>query len=227
MRILPLVVVALFACVGCTSRPDHSAAPATTSDLDRWVVEQMPGGTVRVEGDALIIEDAGGCSIWYKEKLTAPVAIEYDVTVVSRGGKYDRVSDVNCFWMATDLDAPGQVPFAPGHGRTGKFEQYDSLRTYYVGMGGNTNTSTRFRRYDGLGNKPLLPEFDLSSPNVLLEPNRTYRIKVVAANGFAEYWRDGVRIFSFRDPEPLTEGWFAFRTVWSHLEIRNFRVGKP
>ena len=143
---------------------------------------------------------------------------------MSRGRPHDRVSDVNCFWMATDPRAPDGCPFATGHGRTGKFSDYDSLRTYYVGMGGNTNTTTRFRKYDGQGARPLLPEHDLRAREFLLEPNRTYHLRVVAKAGAAEFWRDGVRILSYQDPAPLTEGWFGFRTVQSHLEIRNVKV---
>jgi hypothetical protein len=148
------------------------------------------------------------------------VEISYDVTVVSRGGRFDRVSDLNCFWMASDPKSPGQMPA----GRSGKFSEYDSLLTYYVGYGGNTNSTTRFRRYDGTAARPLLPEHDLSAKQFLLEPNKTYHIRLVARDGVAEYWRDGEKIFSFRDPAPLTTGWFAFRTVKSHLEIRNFRI---
>ena len=40
-------------------------------------------------------------------------------------------------------------------------------------------------------------------------------------------WRDGEKIFAYRDRAPLTAGWFAFRTVKSHLEIRHFRVEQP
>ncbi len=188
-----------------------------------WAIEQMPGGSVTTRDGALVIEDAAGGTVWFREKLTAPVAIDYDVTVVSAGGPHDRVSDVNCFWMANDARSPAP-PFAPGHQRTGKFSDYDSLLTYYVGYGGNTNSTTRFRRYDGTPARPLRPEHDLSGKKFLLEPNRAYHIRLVARDGVAEYWRDGERIFSFHDPTPLTSGWFAFRTVKSHLEIRNFRV---
>lgn len=184
----------------------------------------MPGGTVRVTDDALEIEDARGCTVWLRQKLTAPVEITYEVTVVSRGGPHDRVSDVNCFWMARDPAAPEGCPFAPGHARTGKFSDYDSLLTYYVGMGGNKNTTTRFRRYDGTSDRPLLPEHDLREPRFLLEPNKTYRIKLVARDGVAEYWRDGEKVFTFPDPSPLNTGWFAIRTVQSHLEIRNLQI---
>lgn len=205
---------------GCAGLP-----PAKVGwNLSDWVVEQMPGGNVRVEGDTLVIEDAEGASVWLKQKLRSPVQIEYDVTVVARGGPHDRVSDVNCFWMASDPKAPDGCPFGAGRGRSGTFTEYDSLQTYYVGMGGNTNTTTRFRRYEGSGAKPLRPEYDLRTPDVLLEGNHTYHLKIVARAGAAEFWRDGRRLFSFTDPAPLREGWFAFRTVKSHLEIRNFRI---
>jgi hypothetical protein len=180
----------------------------------------MPGGKVTTRDNALIIEDAAGCTVWFNQELKVPVEISYDVTAVSRGGPHDRVSDVNCFWMASD---PGTATGRPAP-RSGRFSEYDSLRTYYVGMGGHNNTATRFRRYAGDGAKPLLPEHDLSDPRFLLEPNRTYRIRLVARKGVAEYWRDGEKIFAFTDPAPLTRGWFAIRTVRSHLEIRNLQI---
>jgi hypothetical protein len=191
-----------------------------TADLFRWSIEQQPGGTVTVRDDALIIEDVAGCTVWFREKLTAPVEITYEVTPISRGGPHDRVSDMNCFWMAIDPRSPDMMPA----GRSGKFEDYDSLRTYYVGMGGWNNTKTRFRRYAGDNSKPLLPEHDLSDPKFLLTPNKTHHIKLIAAEGVAEFWRDGEKIFSFRDPAPLTSGWFGLRTVKSHLEVRNLKI---
>ena len=83
---------------------------------------------------------------------------------------------------------------------------------------------TRFRRYDGTSERPLLPEHDLSAKQFLLEPNHAYRIRLVARDGIAEYWRDGEKIFTFRDPAPLAGGWFALRTVRSHLVIRDLRI---
>lgn len=197
-----------------------SGTAAPTADLDQWVVEQRPGGTVTVADGAIVVDDAHGCTLWWRAKLTAPVEISYEVTVVARGGPNDRVSDVNCFWMASDPAAPDDRPQT----RSGKFEEYDPLRTYYVGMGGNDNTTTRFRRYAGDGSKPLLPEHDLKDGKFLLEANRTYHLRLVACDGVAEFWRDGEKIFSYRDPAPLASGWFGFRTVKSHLVLRNFQV---
>ena len=99
------------------------------------------------------------------------------------------------------------------------------LRTYYVGYGGNHNTTTRFRRYDGAGARPLLPEHDLGAPAQLLEEGREYRIEItVAADGRTTWARDGEVLFDHTDPEPLREGWFGLRTVWARLEVRDFVV---
>jgi hypothetical protein len=196
------------------------------SDRGQWVVEQVSGGRVIIKDGVLEIEDAGGCTAWWREKLVAPVVIRYEATVIDAGGPHDRVSDLNCFWMASDPRRADLL--APGHGRTGKFDEYDALRTYYVGQGGNTNTTTRFRRYAGDGRKPLLPEHDRRDPASLLEGNRPYRITIMAlADGTVRYLRDDVLVFEFKDPAPLKEGWFGFRTIQSHLRIRDFSIRRP
>ena len=218
-----VLFLALLSFAVCNAAPEPPPVNRT-GDLLYWAAEQMPGGTVTVRAGALDIQDAGGSTIWLREKITAPVEITYEATVVMAGGAHDRLSDLNCFWMAVDPRAVDTPPFAPTHARTGKFPDYDSLFTYYVGYGGNKNATTRFRRYDGSSERPLLPEHDLNPNKFLLAPNHTYRIRLVARDGIAEYWRDGEKIFTFRDPAPLTSGWFAIRTVRSHLVIRNLRI---
>lgn len=218
-----VLFLALLSFAVCNAAPEPPPVNRT-GDLLYWAAEQMPGGTVTVRAGALDIQDAGGSTIWLREKITAPVEITYEATVVMAGGAHDRLSDLNCFWMAVDPRAVDTPPFAPTHARTGKFPDYDSLFTYYVGYGGNKNATTRFRRYDGSSERPLLPEHDLNANKFLLAPNHTYRIRLVARDGIAEYWRDGEKIFTFRDPAPLTSGWFAIRTVRSHLVIRNLRI---
>ena len=193
-------------------------------DLRQWSVEQVPGGRVFVADGALVIEDVGGSAVWFRSLLTAPVEISYEAEVVVRGGPHDRLSDLNCFWMAQDPKQPaGALPV----GRSGRFPDYDNLFTYYVGYGGNNNTTTRFRRYDGTSERPLLPEHDLRDAKFLLVPNHAYQIRIVVRRDTTEFWRDGAKIFSFTDPHPLTSGYFAFRTVRSHLVIRHFKVSRP
>jgi hypothetical protein len=209
------------------ARPPHSDMTLMYEDdygggLDQWVVEQQPGGRVWTEEGKLIIEDEKGCTVWFAQKLKAPVVITYKIKASSQA----RVSDINCFWMASEPGFPEQH-FREDHQRDGSFASYDLLQTYYVGMGGNSNTTTRFRRYEGGGQRPLLPEHDLSDAVHMLTPDQEYEITLVAANGVASYYRDGELLFQWHDPDPLEEGWFGFRTVWSRLEIRSFRVWAP
>ena len=187
-----------------------------------WFVEQMPGGQVKIGDGKMLIHDAKGCTVWFREKLKAPVSISYDAVVRSSA----RVSDLNCFWMASDPAHP-EILFPSVPPRTGAFAEYDSLQLYYVGYGGNSNSTTRFRRYAGHGNKPLLPEHDLKSKPFLLEPDHIYHIEITARDGVAKFSRDGQEIFSFKDPQPLTAGWFGFRTVDSEIQITHFRISEP
>jgi hypothetical protein len=152
--------------------------------------------------------------------------IEFEAMAVAAGGPNDHVSDLNAFWMATDPAAPDGSVFAAG--RSGAFAEYDGLKTYYVGIGGNRNTTTRFRRYIGrAGDRPILPEHDLQTPEHMLVPNRWTRIRLIADGRTVAVERDGRRIFTLDDLQPYTRGWFALRTTKSHLRVRGVRIGRP
>lgn len=229
-----LALFLLLAAPGAGAEPTTRFAPGELlyqddfSDASRWLVEQRPGGAVAAQLGALVIDDAGGCTVWFRPELAAPVIIAYEATVIDRGGAHSAgqqsVSDLNCFWMATDPAAADGSVLATTTKRTGAFADYDALQLYYVGYGGNTNTTTRFRRYDGTGARPLLPAHDLQAPAYLLRANTVYHLMLVAAGGRAQFFRDGELIFDYADPQPLARGWFGFRTVHSHIEIRHFRV---
>ena len=193
-----------------------------TKGLSNWSAELEKPGMVDAKAGALVIDVPAGATIWFKPQLSGPVIIQYEAIMLKAGGPHDRVSDLNCFWMATDARSPGEL-FATG--RSGKFEDYNQLRTYYVGQGGNGNTTTRFRRYIGsTDQRPLLSEHDLRSPQFLLKGNVPQVIELVAWGSRIQYWRDGKLVFDFVDESPYTSGHFAFRTTDSHLEIRDFRV---
>jgi hypothetical protein len=212
-----------------TTAPGNPANPPNplysddfSKGLDNWFVELEAGGTVVAREGLLDIDVPAGCTVWFRPRLTGKIAIEYEATAVKAGGANDRVSDLNCFWMASDRAHPADL-FA--HPRSGKFSDYNSLLTYYVGMGGNGNTTTRFRRYIGdAAERPLLPEHDLSDPKFLLTANVSQRIRLVANGSRIEFFRDGQRLFHLEDPQPYGEGWFGFRTTKSHLQIQHFRV---
>lgn len=192
-------------------------------NLDNWTVEQMDGGKAEVINGKLEINDASGCTIWYNKKLTGRIMIEYDAYIIKNGGTNDRVSDMNCFWMAVDIEHPENI-FKNSAKRGGKFSNYDSLRLYYMGVGGHDNSKTRFRRYVGNGERPLLPEHDFTDSDFLLIPNQLYRIRIIAFENHVQYYRNGILMVDFYDDKPYTSGHFGFRTVNNHMTLDNFKV---
>jgi hypothetical protein len=189
--------------------------------LDQWVLEAEKSAKVGVQGGLLDIDTPAGLTLWFRPELVGPAMIQYQAQAVSAGGPNDRVSDLNAFWMARD--AGGGSPLASP--RTGAFADYDTLKTYYVGQGGNANTSTRFRRYVGRpGDRPLLPQHDHAAADEMLVANRWRTVRLVADGGLIQYWNDGRKLFELNDPEPYTRGWFGLRTTLSHLRVGRFRV---
>ena len=191
-------------------------------NLSQWTAELEKPGHVEARDGTATIDVPAGCTLWFRPELAGAVMIEYKARMVRNGGPNDRVSDLNAFWMATDARSPADL-FATT--RSGNFADYDQLRTYYVGQGGNGNTTTRFRRYIGTpGKRPLLPEYDLHAPGVLLEGNTWQTVQLVALGSRIQYYRDGKLLFDFTDRAPYTRGHFGFRTTFSHVELRDFRV---
>ena len=186
--------------------------------LENWVceVEKPDLSVVEVRENKLMVDVGGGATIWFKHQLEGNLLIEYDVTVLQKGGSNDRVSDLNQFWMATDPDRLDLFT------RSGKFSEYHPLRLYYVGMGGNNNSTTRFRRYPGGGERPLLEEH--TDHPYLLKANATYHIEIVCFDGLTLFKVNGKVYHRFQDPQPLTKGYFGFRTVRNHEAIDHFKV---
>jgi len=218
------LVGALLSVAGCAT---HAPGPSLFQDdfrhgLGQWRIEAEKPARVSAANGVLDIETPAGITLWFTPRLEGPLRIEFEATAVAEGGPNDQVSDLNVFWMASNAD--GQQPvFA--HERSGAFAEYNDLRTYYVGLGGNRNTTSRFRRYIGDPvNRPLLPEHDLSVATALLVPNRSQTITLIANGHTIEYRRNGTTMFRLDDPSPYVNGWFALRSTFSHLRIRNLRV---
>ena len=191
-------------------------------DLANWHIEAEKPGRISAANGVLDIDVPAGVTLWFKHYLEGPLTIEFDATAVTEGGPNDQVSDLNVFWMANNADGRQPV-FA--HVRSGAFADYNDLKTYYVGLGGNRNTTTRFRRYIGDPVlRPLLPEHDLSAPPAMLVPNRKQTITLIARGSHVEYRRDGEPLFQLEDAASYRNGWFALRTTYSHLRIENLRI---
>jgi rhamnogalacturonan endolyase len=189
-----------------------------TLDTLKWRVEmevQSPHG-VYANHSKLVLDTKGGVTVWLKQPLRGNLQIDYTRKVLVAGGPNDRLSDVNQFWMAQEPTGPTLDR------RSGKFEDYDQLPLYYVGMGGNTNTTTRFRKYQRTGERTLLQEYTDAAH--LLVANKEYRLSTIVQNGTTSFWVNGQCYFTYHDPAPLPEGYFGFRATSSRQEIADFRV---
>jgi hypothetical protein len=187
--------------------------------LKGYVAEfaHKPGNVIENRDGRLLMDVDSGATVWLDKPLAGNVLITYTRRVVMDGGKNDRLSDFNHFWMARD---PNNARLFT---RGGKFEDYDNLDLYYVGFGGNTNKTTRFRRY-GDGKRVMLGEH--LDPAHLLEPNRDYTVEIAVYNGCTRMLVDGQEYFSYRDPQPLASGYFGLRTTWSRQTVDDLKIYK-
>lgn len=140
--------------------------------------------------------------------MSGNVTIEYDACVVVDGKPGDRLSDLNCFWMASDPNASDI--WKRMSWRNGVFVNCYSLQLYYLGYGGNYNSTTRFRRYDGneagvtdeKQRPAILKEY--KDADHLLTANKWYHIKIQNKDNRVRYYIDGKQLIDFYDPSPLT-----------------------
>lgn len=58
-------------------------------------------------------------------------------------------------------------------------------------------------------------------------PGEPHRVRIVSPGSTVRWWNNGRLVFDYRDAQPYTAGHFAFRTVWSHFRITDFRVWRP
>lgn len=222
-RVPHALAAALLILTGCASLPPGKLLFRDDfNDLANWHIEPEKPGRISAANGVLDVEVPAGVTLWFKPRLEGPIAIEFEATAVSEGGPNDQVSDLNVFWMANN--AGGEQPVY-ARVRSGAFAEYNDLLTYYVGLGGNRNTTTRFRRYVGDPvNRPMLPEHDLSAASAMLAANRAQTITLIANGSHVEFRRDGERLFELEDAAPYVDGWFALRTTHSHLRIRHLRI---
>ena len=210
-------------------------AQAMVSGLDArlfkkyWRVEsESPDYRVSFRGDTCEILSPKGLTLWRKEQMKAGMTVEYDACVVDEGQDGDRLSDMNCFWLASDPSAKDL--WARAAWRSGIFVRCYTLQMYYLGFGGNHNTTTRFRRYDGdeagvedATKRPaILKEY--TDEAHLLKANHWYHVKIESGMGHTRYFIDGECIVDYFDPRPLERGWFGFRTTLSRTRITNFKA---
>ena len=217
LEMMAAATVAQAACTDWGQRDKVLWQDDFSGPLKGYVLEyaKKPGNVIEDRDGRLVIDVDSGATVWLDKPLSGNLLITYTRRVEVGDGKHDRLSDFNHFWMARDPKNANLFT------RSGKFEDYDDIDMYYVGFGGNTNKTTRFRRY-GDGQRVVLGEY-LDAAH-LLQPNRDYQVEIAVYKGCTRMLVDGHEYFSYRDPKPLTSGYFGFRTTWSRQTIDNLRI---
>ena len=189
-------------------------------DAQAWAVEAEAGDAgkaAQVVSRALVLDASRGLTVWLRRQLIGHYEISFTRTVLAEGRPHERLSDLNFFWEAQLAGGAAPEPFR----RSGKLEDYDKVAMFYAGIGGNTNTTSRFRYYDGSGDRRLLQEY--LTPEYLLKSNHPYRIRIVVDAKGTRLYVDEREFFSAAGPL-AGGGYFGFRTTQSRRKIENFEV---
>ena len=199
------------------------------SFVQQWKIEDASHALQIIErADTLELIVPDGLTMWYRQRLAGDYEISYRICMVMQGGKYDRLSDLNCFWAANDPKYPDDL-FARSQWRDGIFKNYNTLNLFYVGYGGNDNSTTRFRRYKGEYYgvaddkvKPLLKEYT-DAPHLLV-PNQWYEIRIRVEKGITTYSVNDAELFRYVLTGDEGDGHFGLRLLQNHVLFTDFKV---
>ena len=186
------------------------------SFVQQWKIEDASHALQIIErADTLELIVPDGLTMWYRQRLTGDYEISYRICMVMQGGKYDRLSDLNCFWAANDPKYPDDL-FARSQWRDGIFKNYNTLNLFYVGYGGE---------YYGVADdkvKPLLKEYTDASH--LLVPNQWYEIRIRVEKGITTYSVNDEELFRYTLAGGEGDGHFGLRLLQNHVLFTDFKA---
>jgi hypothetical protein len=222
-----LIIICLL--VVLSSSGQNFSEPFSKENFDKfWYIEsESDYYSYCFIHDTLEIRSPKGLTLWFRQKLNSNIVIDYDACIMKEY-ENDRLSDLNCFWLATDPMYDDIWHRAKW--RSGIFNRCYSLQCYYLGFGGNNNTTTRFRKYNGdfssfedHKRKPaVIIEFNDESH--LLKANHWYHIHIESEGKKVIYMIDNQTIVEYEDSKPLRSGWFGFRTTHTRARMANFDI---
>src|ERR1035441_3678208 len=107
---MPLVtraLLALFTLVAAEQDAPFRIARLLYSDtftrgMNQWLVELEKPGLVEAGNGILHLDVPAGATVWFRPELRGPLMIQYEATMIGRGGPTARGSALNCVWLAGD-----------------------------------------------------------------------------------------------------------------------------
>ncbi len=229
-RVFLTLTTALICVVYAASAQKHTLLSGGEGMHSKWIVEdQTQEVKITLDGESMDVVAERGLTLWYDKKFKGDYQISYSVKFVMEGGAHDRLSDLNCFWGASDPESPKNF-FKRSEWRGGDFGKYSAMSLFYVGYGGNKNSSTRFRRYfpefletgDRDKFRPIIQEYREAKD--LLKPNQWLNVVITVKDGRTTYSMDGKELFNHPLESGQDEGYFGIRLLKNHTIIKNFRV---
>lgn len=222
-------VEALLRYIRLTNRQPLLTQTQTGIDKDKWVVEDHSGKAVfHTKGDTLEISTPKGLTVWYKPRLTGNYEISYHACMPMQGDPNARLSDLNCFWGANDPQHPDNL-FSRGVYRKGFFPNYKTLTLFYVGYGGNHNSTTRFRQYysgqPGQNDKEVRPVIkEYTDSEHLLKAGKWYHIRIVVKKNVSRFYVNDELLFTRKMKQGEADGNFGLRLLENHVLIAGLKV---
>lgn len=228
IRLLFFLIITFASCTGKKANQEIGSNDPKAV-LANWVIEDESDHILATAANGITeIISPEGLTLWYNKELTGEYEISYLISVIMEGGHFDRLSDMNCFWTASDPKYPNNL-FERSEWRKGIFGNYNTLNLFYVGYGGNENTTTRFRRYhgeyydtDSTKIKPLLQEYTDAAH--LLKPDRLYRINIKVTKNETSFSVDNEVLFTLPLKEGEGNGYFGLRLLTNHIQFMSFEV---
>jgi len=200
------------------------------SDLSNWspeIEDPSVSATQIIDSQLDLTSFGGGTTVWFLPKLEGSVMIEYNASALPIAGVADSVSDINSFWMLTDLNNPDDIQ-ADSTARGGSFPNYHKLPGYYVGKGAGRNLRTTFKKHDMSGSGVRIDWGLLSDDYYLITLSFPHKIQLVYCewpnSSLVQYICDDSLYFEKWDTDPCRSGWFAFRGWNTHVSYDNFKV---
>lgn len=212
-----------------TNREPLLSQPEEGIDTCLWVVEDHSDKAVfQTRGDTIEISTPKGLTLWYKPRMTGDYEITYSACMPMDGDPNDRLSDLNCFWGANDPQHPDNL-FSRSEYRHGIFQRYKTLTLFYVGYGGNYNSTTRFRQYySGLPEqndkevRPVIKEY--TDPEHLLKAGKWYHIRIVVKEDTSRFYVNDELLFTRKMKPQEADGNYGLRLLENHVLFVGFKV---
>jgi eukaryotic-like serine/threonine-protein kinase len=189
-------------------RTEWSSPGVVETFTDDWQTRWCPvdPDQFEVEGGGLISRSERDARAFYRRRLTAPVAVEFEGQILPGA----KAGDLSVIWTETDVFVGGEIDAAlKGRTYTLQVGAYANIR---AGIFGSASI--------GFHQKSIA----LSARPFVLEPGRTYSIRAEIDERVLRLFVDGQLVCEHEDLFPLRSGYVGLYAFYAGKSFRNVRI---